>query len=149
MQPALESHQPHASAEERLAEQAKETQQLREQLARASVKEGRTLPPLSVPELNKETSGCPTLWGCSKVCIGKNIANCSKNPQFLPAVCALCPRCARAVHTRPQCALRAVLNHVVAEIQWVERLWGRLKHSACTVQLFGRLGVSETHALRY
>ena len=48
-----------------------------------------------------ETSGCPTLWGCSMVCIGKNVANCSKNPQFLPVMCALCPRCARAVHTRP------------------------------------------------
>ena len=100
MQPASESHQPHASAEERIAEQARETQQLQEQLARASVKEGPTLPPLSVPELNKETSGCPTLWGCSMVCIGKNIANCSKNPQFLPVMCALCPHCARAVHTR-------------------------------------------------
>ena len=37
-----------------------------------------------------ETSGCPTLWGCSMVCIGKNIASCSKNPQFLPVMCALC-----------------------------------------------------------
>ena len=53
-----------------------------------------------------QTSGCPTLWGCSMVCIGKNIANCSKKPQFLPVMCALCPRCARcacAVHTYPQC----------------------------------------------
>ena len=32
------------------------------------------------------------------VCIGKNIANCSKPPQFLPVMCALCPRCA---HTPP------------------------------------------------
>ena len=31
------------------------------------------------------------------VCIGKNIANCSKTSQFLPVMCALCPRCARAV----------------------------------------------------
>ena len=53
MQPLSDSHQPHASAEERIAEQAREIQQLREQLARASVKEGPTLPPLSVPELNK------------------------------------------------------------------------------------------------
>ena len=30
------------------------------------------------------------LWGCSMVCIGKNIANCSKKPQFLPVMCALC-----------------------------------------------------------
>ena len=37
--------------------------------------------------------GCPTLWGCSMVCIG-NIANCSKTPQFLPVMCALCTRCA-------------------------------------------------------
>ena len=37
--------------------------------------------------------GCPTLWGCSMVHIGKNIANCSKTPQFLPAYA----RCARAV----------------------------------------------------
>ena len=46
-----------------------------------------------------ETSGCPTLWGCSMVCIGKNIANCSKNPQFLPVMCTLCPCCA---HTPPR-----------------------------------------------
>ena len=38
--------------------------------------------------------GCPTLWGCSMVCTGKNVANCSKNPQFLPVMCALCTRCA-------------------------------------------------------
>ena len=106
MQPASESHQPHASAEERLAEQARETQRLREQLARVSVKEGPTLPHLSVPELNKETSGCPTLWGCSMVCIGKNIANCSKNPQFLPVMCALCPRCACAVRAVPALCVR-------------------------------------------
>ena len=92
MQPASESHQPNASAEERLAEQVRETRQLREQLARASVKEGPILPPLSVPELNKETSGCPTLWG-------KNIANCSKNPQFLLVMCVLYPCCA---HTPPK-----------------------------------------------
>ena len=100
MQPASESHEPHASAEERLAEQAGETQQLREQLARESVKEGPTLPPLSVPELNKETSGCPTLWGCSMVCIGKNIANCSKNPQFLLVMCALRALCTHAPQER-------------------------------------------------
>ena len=73
----------------------------------SSVKEGPTLPLLSVPELNKETSGCPTLWGCSMVSIGKNIINCSKNPQFLPVMCALCPhyaRCARAVFAlSPRC----------------------------------------------
>ena len=34
--------------------------------------------------------GCPTLWGCSMVCIGRNIAVCSTNPQFLPVMCALC-----------------------------------------------------------
>ena len=45
-----------------------------------------------------ETSGCPTLWGCSMVCIGKNIANGSKDPQFLPVMCAMCARCA---HTTP------------------------------------------------
>ena len=27
--------------------------------------------------------------GGSMVCIGKNIANCSKNPQFLPVMCVL------------------------------------------------------------
>ena len=53
MQPSSDSHQPHASAEERLAKQAREIQQLREQLAWASVKEGPTLPALSVLELNK------------------------------------------------------------------------------------------------
>ena len=53
MQPPSDSHQPHTSAGERIVEQAREIQQLREQLARASVKEGLTLPPLSVPELNK------------------------------------------------------------------------------------------------
>ena len=39
-----------------------------------------------------ETSGCPTLWGCSMVCIGKNIANCCTPNFFLS-----CARCARAV----------------------------------------------------
>ena len=35
--------------------------------------------------------GCPTLWGCSMVCIGKNIANCSKKTPFSPChVCAVC-----------------------------------------------------------
>ena len=41
------------SAEERLAAQAKEIQELREQLARVAVKEGPRLPPLSVPEVNR------------------------------------------------------------------------------------------------
>ena len=41
------------SAEERLAAQAKEIQELREQLARVAVKEGPRLPPLSVPEINR------------------------------------------------------------------------------------------------
>ena len=50
MLPSSNSQQPHAPAEERLAEQAKEIQTLREKLA---VKQGPTLPPLSVPELNK------------------------------------------------------------------------------------------------
>ena len=46
--------------------------------------------------------GCPTLWGCSMVCTGKNIANCSKTPQFLPVMCALCTRYA---DTPPMCFL--------------------------------------------
>ena len=29
------------------------------------------------------------------VCIGKNIANCSKDPKFLPVICALRARCTR------------------------------------------------------
>ena len=53
MQPPSDSQQSHASTEERLAEQAGEIQQLREQLTKASVKESPTLPPLSVPELSK------------------------------------------------------------------------------------------------
>ena len=53
MQPPSDSQRPHASVEERIVEQAREIQQLREQLARASVKEGPTLHPLSVLELNK------------------------------------------------------------------------------------------------
>ena len=40
------------SAEERLAAQAKEIQDLREQFARVAVKEGPRLPPPSVPEIN-------------------------------------------------------------------------------------------------
>ena len=38
--------------------------------------------------------GCPTFWGYSMVCIGKNIAICHKNPPFLPVMCTLCTRCA-------------------------------------------------------
>ena len=41
------------SVEERLAAQAKEIQELREQLARVAVKEGPRLPLLSVPEINR------------------------------------------------------------------------------------------------
>ena len=44
------------------------------------------------------------LGGCSIVCIGKNIANCPKKPQFLPLKCVLfvhCVCCACAVHNRP------------------------------------------------
>ena len=33
------------------------------------------------------------------VCIGKNIANCSKNPQFLPVMCAVPPVRALCRHT--------------------------------------------------
>ena len=64
MQPPSDSHQPHASAsaEERIAEQGREIQQLGEQLARASVKEGPTLPPLSVPELNKALERPQPQW---------------------------------------------------------------------------------------
>ena len=47
------SQNQHESAEERLAAQAKEIQELREQLARVAVKEGPRLPPLSVPEVNR------------------------------------------------------------------------------------------------
>ena len=36
-----------------------------------------------------------TLWGCRMICMGKNIANCSKIPQFLHVICVLCARCAR------------------------------------------------------
>ena len=57
MQPSSDPHQPQVSAEERLAEQAREIQQPREQLATASVKEDPALPPLSVPELNKALEG--------------------------------------------------------------------------------------------
>ena len=53
MQPPSDSHQPHASADVRLAEQGRQIQQLWEQLARASVKEGPTLHLLSVLEPNK------------------------------------------------------------------------------------------------
>ena len=42
-----------------------------------------------------EISGCVTLWGCSMVHRGKNIVNGSKNPQFLPVMCAPCARCAQ------------------------------------------------------
>ena len=64
MQPPSDSHQPHASAsaEERIAEQGREIQQLGEQLARASIKEGPTLPPLSVPELNKALERPQPQW---------------------------------------------------------------------------------------
>ena len=55
-----------------------------------------------------ETLGCATLWGCSMVHKGKNIVNGSKkspiypcNARAVPALCALCPRCARVVHKRP------------------------------------------------
>ena len=36
--------------------------------------------------------------GGRMVCMDKNIANCSKNPEFIPVICALCACCSR---TRP------------------------------------------------
>ena len=62
MQPPSNPHELHAPAKEKIAEQAKEIQQLREQLARTSVKEGPTLPPLSVPELNKALERPQPQW---------------------------------------------------------------------------------------
>ena len=62
MQPPSGSHQPHSTSEDSIAEQAREIQQLREQLARASVKEGPTLPPRSVPELNKALERPQPQW---------------------------------------------------------------------------------------
>ena len=56
------------------------------------------------------------------VCIGKNIANCSKNPQFLPVMCTLCPRClrtVRVVHTRHPCTK---CNHLAMD--WPFFGWG-------------------------
>ena len=39
-------------------------------------------------------------WYCTNFVhsTGTIVANCSKTPQFLPVMCALCPRCA---HTPP------------------------------------------------
>ena len=48
--------------------------------------------------VHTKCQGCPTLWGCSMVCLSKNIANCSKNLQFLLVMCALCAPHVRAVH---------------------------------------------------
>ena len=62
MQPRSHSHQLKASAEERTAEQAREIQQLREQLSRASMEEGPTLCLLSVPELNKALERPQPQW---------------------------------------------------------------------------------------
>ena len=41
--------------------------------------------------VHTKCQGCPTLWGCSMVCIGKNIANVTKGPNFSLS-CARCPR---------------------------------------------------------
>ena len=46
--------------------------------------------------------GCPILWGCSMVCIGKDSANCSKKCQFLPVMCALCTLCAYCAGMPPK-----------------------------------------------
>ena len=46
---------------------------------------------------------CATLWGCGMVHRGQNIVNSSKNPQFPPVMCALCPGRVRVVR-----AVRAV-----------------------------------------
>ena len=60
------------------------------------------VPPLTVGW--GETSGCATLWGCSVVHRGNKIVNCSKNPQFPLAMCALCVVCARRAQMPPgQC----------------------------------------------
>ena len=40
-------------------------------------------------------SDCPRLWGYSMVCIGKNIAICPQNPQFLGVKRVLCTNAPR------------------------------------------------------
>ena len=45
------------------------------------------------------------------VCIGKNIANYCKNPQFLPVMCVLCARCAARCADTPPKALHCTLYH--------------------------------------
>ena len=39
-----------------------------------------------------------TGWGCSMVRMGKNIANCSRNHQFLLVMFVLCMRCVLCTH---------------------------------------------------
>ena len=41
------------------------------------------------------------------------------------------------------------LSRIIVWCQWLQGSGGRPKRSAHTVQLFGRLAVLETHALRY
>ena len=53
------------------------------------------VPPVTVG--GGETSRCATLWGSSMVHRSKNIANGSKNPQFLPVMCVLCALCTNAL----------------------------------------------------
>ena len=60
------------------------------------------------------------------VCLGKNIANCSRDYQFLPAICARTARrlhCPRAVQTRPQSL--TLTNAVWKQTQYNKRDWVR------------------------
>ena len=75
-----------------------ETQRLRQNTARKKWKKAERV--ASFGDLGGLGGGggvkheaVPQCWGCSMVYIGKNIGNGSKNPRFLPVICALCTRC--------------------------------------------------------
>ena len=55
------------------------------------------------------------------VCIGKNTANYSKKPQFLPVMCALCGLCLRCAGCA--CAVRALCTHAPYEPMPPERVY--------------------------
>ena len=73
------------------------------------------------------------------VCIGKNIANCSKTPEFLLVMCAMCPHCAHTPPGKSKCL--QLSDHGSFSFGWVPMVgknqYGYIGNAMHAVRSFG------------
>ena len=91
------------------------------------------------------------------VCLGKTIANCSRNLQFLPVMCALCTLCASCADTPPIghcCTQRAMCctvhtvchrSHDVTHL-WPGSAWGLVLLNPCLTCTWAYPGLVTTYS---